>query len=392
MPLGNLHSVIRYATGFRTSTVEEVFSLHQQEHWSSGENSRIDRGEACTEKLKRGNYETYHEQIVGENEGKDQAVCLERDSIVRCFTQSKTGGAGGLVSLTSSPHPINFSISDFSFQLFKMSSFRFTSRILFGGLAAWFSRGMSILLGLVLMPVLFRNLSKEELGVWLLLGQSWAALGIFDLGFGVILTRRIAFVMGKNTRAPNEGLAERSLDEISNLMGTGRLVYRVLAFVAFGLSFSSGVLYLRGLELQGVSESASWVAWCVLCLSQAVAIWAAPWTCLLQGTGYVGWDNILASLANSGTLLVQMVCVTWGGGLGSLAIVAAAGALFQRWLVVRFIRRRRAEVLSRQGRWSRTCFRAMFPQALRAWMTSLGYLLVANTDQFFITAHQGTAA
>ena len=38
------------------------------------------------------------------------------------------------------------------------------------------------MLGLVLMPVLFRHLPKEELGVWLLLGQSWAAMAIASLG------------------------------------------------------------------------------------------------------------------------------------------------------------------------------------------------------------------
>ena len=63
-----------------------------------------------------------------------------------------------------------------------------TKRIAFGAAASWFSRGVTILLGLVLMPVLFRHLPKEELGVWLLFGQSWAAMGILDLGFGVTLT------------------------------------------------------------------------------------------------------------------------------------------------------------------------------------------------------------
>ena len=79
-----------------------------------------------------------------------------------------------------------------------------TRRIAFGAAASWFSRGVTILLGLVLMPVLFRYLPKEELGVWLLLGQSWAAMGILDLGFGITLTRRIAFAGGGPTSARYE--------------------------------------------------------------------------------------------------------------------------------------------------------------------------------------------
>ncbi len=59
-----------------------------------------------------------------------------------------------------------------------------TKRIAFGAGGGWFSRGVTILLGLVMLPVLFRHIPKEQLGVWLLLGQSWTAMGILDLGFG----------------------------------------------------------------------------------------------------------------------------------------------------------------------------------------------------------------
>ena len=59
------------------------------------------------------------------------------------------------------------------------------------------SRGLQILVGLILLPVLFHALPKEELGIWLLFGQSWAAMGILDLGLTVTLTRRIALAKGK---------------------------------------------------------------------------------------------------------------------------------------------------------------------------------------------------
>jgi len=107
-----------------------------------------------------------------------------------------------------------------------------TKRIAFGAAASWFSRAVTILLALLLMPVLFRRLGKEELGVWLLLGQSWAALGIFDLGFGVTLTRRIAFAKGKSGSEPNTPLMPETLAEIADLVATGRRVYHVLSLFA----------------------------------------------------------------------------------------------------------------------------------------------------------------
>ena len=53
---------------------------------------------------------------------------------------------------------------------------------------SWFSRAVTIVLALVLMPVLFHHLAKEELGVWLMLAQTSALLLILDLGLSSVLT------------------------------------------------------------------------------------------------------------------------------------------------------------------------------------------------------------
>src|SRR3954469_2436271 len=101
-----------------------------------------------------------------------------------------------------------------------------TKRILFGAAASWFSRGVTIVLGLLLMPVLFRHLPKEELGVWLLLGQSWVAMGILDLGLAVTLTRRIALAKGKSGGDPDAALTPETQREIADLVAGGRRLYQ----------------------------------------------------------------------------------------------------------------------------------------------------------------------
>ena len=267
-----------------------------------------------------------------------------------------------------------------------------TKRIAFGAAASWFSRGVSILLGLVLLPVLFRNLPKEELGVWLLLGQSWAALGIFDLGFGATLTRRIAFAKGKSGSDPGAALTDETLREIADLVATGKRVYRALAVFAFIFSLGAGFFYLRTLHLGAVPFSQVWLAWSVICLSQALGVWANVWNCILLGVGYVGWDAVLGSLASALTLLAQIIVVLLGGGLVSLAVAATAGALTQRFLMLGFARRRRPEIFAIRGQWNFSLVKGMAPLALRAWATALGIVLVLNTDQLFIGKIMGTAA
>jgi O-antigen/teichoic acid export membrane protein len=264
-----------------------------------------------------------------------------------------------------------------------------TKRIAFGAAASWFSRGVTILLGLVLMPVLFRHLPREELGVWLLLGQSWAAMGILDLGFGVTLTRRIALAKGKSGGSLDAPLTPETLREIADLVAAGRRIYRFMAAGVFLVSWALGFFYLRNLELQNLNPSTVWIAWTILCACQALTVWATVWTCLLQGVGYIGWDALIASFISAAMLIGQIIAVLCGGGLVSLAAIAAVAVIFQRAMTRWFARRRRPDLFALQGRWNPEVLKGMPGLALRAWLTALGTMLVLYTDQFFIASVKG---
>src|SRR5438105_7527838 len=201
------------------------------------------------------------------------------------------------------------------------------------------------------MPVLFRHLPKEELGVWLLLGQSWAAMGILDLGIGVTLTRRIALAKGKSGGDPNAPLTPETLREIADLTESGRRIYHIMSAGVFMVSWIAGFFYLRHLQLHDLSHTTVWIAWTILCASQAFAVWATVWTCLLQGVGYIGWDALIASFISAGMLIAQIIAVLCGGGIVTLAGIAAVAVIFQRGVTRSFARRRRPELFALRGKW-----------------------------------------
>lgn len=264
-----------------------------------------------------------------------------------------------------------------------------TKRIAFGAAASWFSRGITILLGLVLLPVLFRHLPKEELGVWLLLGQSWAAMGILDLGVGITLTRRIAMAKGKSGGDPEAQLTEESKQEIADLVACGRRIYRFMAVGVFLVTCGLGFLYLRNLQLNSVSLGTAWLAWAILCAAQGFTVWGTVWTCLLQGVGYVGWDAIIASFVQAAMLTAQMIAVLCGGGLIALATLATFGAITQRFLTRWLARRRKPELFALKGNWNPKVLQGMTSLAFRAWLTAVGTMFIFNSDQFFIASAQG---
>lgn len=266
-----------------------------------------------------------------------------------------------------------------------------TKRIVFGAAASWFSRGVTIVLALVLMPVLFHHLAKEELGVWLLLSQTSALILILDLGFSPVLTRRIALAKGKSGSDPEALLTDETRREIADLVESGRRLFLGLAVTSFIISCLSGFIYLQHLHLTTLTLPVVWTAWAVLCLTQAFGVWAQVWNCLLTGVGYVGWDAILGSFVSTVTLLAQIVTLFLGGGLVALAVVAAVGLFFQRYLLLGFARSRRPELFKIGGKFDPALVRGLISPSLRSWATGIGILMVLNTDQFFIASLTGAA-
>lgn len=265
-------------------------------------------------------------------------------------------------------------------------------RIALGGAALWFNRGLTIAMALVLMPVLFRRLPGEELGLWLLLGQTWAVMGVLDFGVGAVLTRRIALAKGKSGSDPDAPLSVESQSEIADLVAMGQRIYRVLSVCTFVVAWASGLVYLNALDLHSVPYQTVLAAWTILCASHAINLWSTVWTCVLEGVGYVGWEALIMTAAAAGTTLTQIAVLAFGGGLVALAAVAATGALLQRTFLRLLARRRRPELFHVDGRWRRDVAGGLAQSAWRAWATMLGGVLVQNTDALFIAAAAGATS
>jgi O-antigen/teichoic acid export membrane protein len=262
-------------------------------------------------------------------------------------------------------------------------------QIAFGAASGWIARAVSILMGLMLFPVLFRHLGREELGVWLLLGQSWAVLGVLDLGLSTTLLRRIAFATGKGMTRPGERCTVETVTEIGDLVTTAQILYRILAVVSFLVAFGVGYFSLQHLHLSSLALPKIYLAWGILCLSQSVTVVSTVWTCLLQGTGIVGWEVLLSSFTGLLTLSAQIVVAFMGGGLVGLAIAGAAGSIIQRLSAIALTRSKRPELIGIKGVWRPELVTSMAPVALKAWLTALSLMIVMNTDQFFIAGMQG---
>ncbi len=264
-------------------------------------------------------------------------------------------------------------------------------KIAFAVSASWLSQVIRIGLNLLILPILFHAMNQEELGLWLILGQSTIFLGILtEAGFTPTITRRIAFAAGKSRAGPDQPLDEEARRDLADLLASGTIAFRFVSIGVFVLTFALGSLYLWQLDLREVSPTTAWVAWTLLCFGYATTTWSSLWTALATGLGYVAAGTIIVTVVGIVTLLTQMLVAFLGGGLLWLSIVAAISGIAVRLATRLYVQRRQPQLFSTPGRWDRTVMRSMMAPSIRSWLTAVGFALLFKTDQYFIALYVDT--
>lgn len=257
----------------------------------------------------------------------------------------------------------------------------------------WVSRALGIVLNLLLLPLLFRHIASAELGVWLLMGQAGSIVALMDFGLTSVLTRRIAIADG--TRGGSAGGIEAD-QAVADLLAAARPLYRMAAGAALAGALLAGWAFSSRLGLGGTAsgQAASGqagMAWACLSAAYACALLSSQWTGAVTGLGHVA----AASLQGAGITVVatvlQGVLLLLGGGIGGLAALVLAGALAQRWAMLRLVRSVAPGVLARRGMAQHAVLRDLLAASLRYWLTELGAVGLLRTDQFFIAGLQQTA-
>jgi O-antigen/teichoic acid export membrane protein len=265
-----------------------------------------------------------------------------------------------------------------------------SKRIAFAVSVSWLSKVAVILSGVLLTPILFRFMGKEELGLWYLLANSQSFLGLLSLGVTPTLTRYIALAKGKSGSDPGVELTEETKQHIGDLVVTGRVILQWLAVAVFLIAWGSGYGLISQIKLSEVSPQTVFWAWTLMCAGYAVGVWISYFDCLLSGMGYIGWDGLIGTVTFLLIIISNIVAVLLGGGLLALAVISLVANLMNRSVFLGVIRWRFPELLRFQGKWNPEYAKALVKPSLYWWLTDLGAFLVLRTDSYFIALLKGT--
>ena len=259
-------------------------------------------------------------------------------------------------------------------------------KIAFAVGVSWLSRAISILANLVLIPILFRFISKEELGLWFLLGNSQSFLNLLGMGITPTLTRHIALTKGT---IKEENLTPTKKETIGDIVTTGRTLLRILGSIMFFVAWGIGYKLINNLELQTISAITVIYAWTFMCLSYTINVWISYLDCLLIGFGYVGIKYSIGLGTSIFTITANILVAISGGGIIELSLISLISVIIQRLVFLIFLKWKKNDILSIKGQWNWSIAKKMFPPSFNSWLTSLGEFLILRTDQYFIAIFAG---
>jgi O-antigen/teichoic acid export membrane protein len=135
------------------------------------------------------------------------------------------------------------------------------NKIIFGILSGWGAQAVSIVLGILTMPLFFRYLPMEELGLWMFFIGTAFFVNLADLGFSPVMGRQLAFALGDGDKNANANYTCSSY-----YFRLAKYVASITAPVLFIGMLLIGSIFLWTLPLPEELFIHSLVAWAIFSL------------------------------------------------------------------------------------------------------------------------------
>lgn len=151
----------------------------------------------------------------------------------------------------------------------------------------------SVFSGIIIIPLMLRLLTAEEIGLYYLMLTAGTLVTLFDFGFAPQFGRNVSYVFSGAQEIKKEGvqiiktLSNVNYRLLSNMIQTARLFYRVLAIIVLFIMLVFGTLYMYQVTDGFVRvENTLWI-WIIFSFSTFFNLNFAYYTALLTGQGLI---------------------------------------------------------------------------------------------------------
>jgi O-antigen/teichoic acid export membrane protein len=207
---------------------------------------------------------------------------------------------------------------------------------------SWIYNAFRLTSGIIVLPLVLRQLSEADLGMYYVLLTQLALAPIVDFGFGPTINRYVGYAMGGAKTIEAQGVSRPGDSTAPNypllwqLLATTRTLYRYLTLAILVII---GIWGTYNVELR-IQETSSLLitrlAWATTLVSTLLDSYFNWWSNFLRGMNEVRSAARIGIAALVVNLVIAVTLLSLGAGLLSLPVATLISAFVQRY----FIRRR----------------------------------------------------
>ena len=180
-------------------------------------------------------------------------------------------------------------------------------------ISTWLSYSTKALSLFVVLPLLLKQFTVEEVALWYVFAAVISLQGIADMGFRFTFIRFIAYAKG----------GASDFNSIENLRMSLVLFILLLTFGSWGV--------YRSIELTS-NDFASWLAWGIIVLATVIKFYGSIYTNLLEGINKIALVRRWETLTSLGAIITSMVVLLLAKSLFVLVLAN------QIWVVINVLR------------------------------------------------------
>lgn len=173
---------------------------------------------------------------------------------------------------------------------------------------------------IILLPVVLKLLSDDELGIWYVFGSISQIVVLLDFGFASTVARNIAYAWCGVDSLKKDSLAEVHYNQETNfeyfklVLQTCKVIYTAIAGIALVFLLTVGLLYINSLD------SSSILAWIIYSVGVALNMRYCYYTSFLLGVGAIAENNKAAIITKLVQIIVSILLLYAGYGVLGVSI------------------------------------------------------------------------
>lgn len=251
--------------------------------------------------------------------------------------------------------------------------------------------------GLLLLPVILKQLSSPELAIWYIFLAMSTFANLLDFGFQPTIMRNVSYVFSGASKLLAKGIEEQELkgevnyNLLYSLISTCKKIYKIVSSLILFLFGSAGTFYLFTVTKGQLDTKYVLVSWFLYIFSVSLNFYFYYYTPLLLGRGKIKESHMTIVFSKLIFIVLSYVFVLSGYGLIGISIANILGSIVNRFSSYYYFYdkeiKKHLKDASRQV--VVPLFRILWYNSYRSGLVNIGAFFILKLNTFLVTYFLG---